>query len=79
MTLYSRITRIITMVMRSMMYTVFILPISPLVPPNTTALLSSIVVKVKAEHGGGLSPVVTGQLHTPVHAVSEKENQASYY
>ena len=40
-------------------------PCSPLFPPNSTALLSSIAVKVKAEHGGGLSPVVAGQLHTP--------------
>ena len=55
------------------MYTVFILPISPLNPPNTTALLSSIAVKVKPEHGRGLYPVVTGQLHTPVlYAVIEK-------
>ena len=34
-------------------------------PPNSTALLSSIAVKVKSEHGGGFSPVVAGQLHTP--------------
>ena len=54
------------------MYTLFILPISILNPPNTTALLSSTAVKVKAEHGGGLSPVVAGQLHTPVHVVREK-------
>ena len=52
-----------------MLYTLFILPSSPLIPPNITALLSSTVVKVKPEHGGGLSPVVAGQLHTPVHTV----------
>ena len=52
-----------------MIYTEFILPISPCFPPNITALLSSTVVNVKAEHGGGGSPVVAGQLHTPVHAV----------
>ena len=40
-------------------------PCSPLYPPNSTALLSSIAVKVKAARGGGLSPVVAGQLHTP--------------
>ena len=34
-------------------------------PPNTTALLSSTAVKVRSEHGGGLSPVVAGQLHIP--------------
>ena len=38
---------------------------SSLYPPNTTALLSSTAVKAKYAHGGGLSPVVTGQLHTP--------------
>ena len=50
------------------MYTLFILP-SFTFPPNITALLSSTAVSVKAEHGGGLSPVVAGQLHTPVHTV----------
>ena len=56
------------------MYTKFILPISPFFPPNITALLSSTAVKVKWEHGGGLSPVVAGQLHTPVDACSESNN-----
>ena len=50
------------------MYTLFIVP-SALFPPNITALLSSTAVKVTAEHGGGLSPVVAGQLHPPVHTV----------
>ena len=30
-----------------------------------TALLWSTEVNVNAAHGGGLSPVVTGELHTP--------------
>ena len=51
------------------MYTLFILSSFVLNPPNITALLSSTEVKVKWEHGGGLSPVVAGQLHTPVHTV----------
>ena len=46
--LYKDLDNIIsTMVMRSMMYTVSIRLISRLNPPNTTALLSSIAVKVK--------------------------------
>ena len=48
------------------MYTLFISSISILNPPNTTALLSSTAVNVKAEHGGGLSP------HTYIHAAREK-------
>ena len=36
-----------------------------------TALLSSTAVKVKCEHGGGLSPVVAGQLHTPAVEIEE--------
>ena len=36
-----------------------------------TALLSSTAVKVKLEHGGGLSPVVAGQLHTPAVEIEE--------
>ena len=40
----------------------------PLNPPNMIALLSSMVVNVWQEHGGGLSPVVTGQLHTPIYS-----------
>ena len=36
-----------------------------------TALLSSTTVKVKYEHGGGLSPVVAGQLHTPAVEIEE--------
>ena len=43
----------------------------PVLPPNMTALLSSTAVKVRPVHGGGLSPVVAGQLHTP--AVEEIE------
>ena len=46
-------------------------PCSPLTPPNTTALLSSTSVKVRPEHGGGLSPVVAGQLHTPAVEIEE--------
>ena len=30
-----------------------------------TALLSPTAVKVRLEHGGGLFPVVAGQLHMP--------------
>ena len=48
-----------------MMKTSFIRPCSSFPPPNQTALLSSTAVKVRPEHGGGLSPVVAGQLHTP--------------
>ena len=51
------------------MYTLFILSSFALNPPNITVLLSSTAVKVKWEHGGGLSPVVAGQLHTPAHTV----------
>ena len=36
-----------------------------------TALLSSTTVKVKLEHGGGPSPVVAGQLHTPAVEIEE--------
>ena len=36
-----------------------------------TALLSSTAVKVKTAHGGGLSPVVAGQLHTPAVEIEE--------
>ena len=46
-------------------------PCSSLYPPNTTALLSSTAVKVKYAHGGGLSPVVAGQLHTPAVEIEE--------
>ena len=53
------------------MYTSFIRPFSPFPPPNMTALLSSTAVKVKCEHGGGLSPVVAGQLHTPAVEIEE--------
>ena len=42
-----------------------------LYPPNTTALLSSTAVKVRQSHGGGLSPVVAGQLHTPAVEIEE--------
>ena len=51
------------------MYTLFILSSFTIYPPNITALLSSTAVKVKLENGGGLSPVVAGQLHTPAHTV----------
>ena len=56
-----------------MMKTSFIRPCSSmtLYPPNKTALLSSTAVKVRAEHGGGLSPVVAGQLHTPAVEIEE--------
>ena len=54
-----------------MMKTSFICPCSVLDPPNKTALLSSTAVKVKTEHGEGLSPVVAGQLHTPAVEIEE--------
>ena len=54
-----------------MIYTSFIGPFSPFPPPNMTALLSSTAVKVKSEHGGGLFPVVAGQLHTPAVEIEE--------
>ena len=53
------------------MYASFIWPFSLLYPPNMTALLSSTAVKVKPEHGGGLSPVVAGELHTPAVEIEE--------
>ena len=53
------------------MYTSFILPFSPFHPPNMTALLSSTAVKVKPAHGGGLAPVVAGQLHIPAVEIEE--------
>ena len=46
-------------------------PCSSLYPPNMTALLSSTAVKVSHAHGGGLSPVVAGQLHTPAAEIEE--------
>ena len=53
------------------MKTSFILPCCPLYPPNKTALLSSTAVKLRAEHGGGRSPVVAGHLHTPAVETEE--------
>ena len=53
------------------MYTSFIRPFSPFLPPNMTALLSSTTVKVEPAHGGGLSPVVAGQLHIPAVEIEE--------
>ena len=35
------------------------------------ALLSSTAMKIKPAHGGGLSPVVAGQLHTPAVDIEE--------
>ena len=46
-------------------------PCSPLPPPKMTALLLSTAVKVRPAHGGGLSPVVAGQLHTPAVEIEE--------
>ena len=54
-----------------MMKTSFIRSLSVLYPPNKTALLPSNAVKVRAEHGGGLSPVVAGQVHTPAVEIEE--------
>ena len=56
---------------RSMMKISLIRPCSLLNPPNKTALLSSTVVKVRPAHGGGLSPVVAGQLHTPAVEIED--------
>ena len=67
--------RLNTIAERSMMKTSFIWPCSPLDPPNTTALLSSTAVKVWLLHGGGLSPVVAGQLHTPAVKIEETIKQ----
>ena len=53
------------------MYTSLIRPFFPFIPPNITALLSSTAVKVKPAHGGGLSPVVAGQLHIPAVDIEE--------
>lgn len=38
---------------------------SALLPPNSIALLSSTEVKVNVLHGGGRSPVTSGELHVP--------------
>ena len=57
------------------MKTSFIRPCSPFRPPNMTALLSSTAVKVWPVHGGGLSPVVAGQLHTPAVKIEETIKQ----
>lgn len=48
------------------MKTSFVRSLSPVLPPNTTALLSSTAVKVQNEDGGGLSPVVAGELHASI-------------
>lgn len=47
------------------MWTLFIRPCSGEYPANITALLWSIEVKEKPAHGGGFSPVVAEELHTP--------------
>ena len=47
------------------MNTLFIWPCSPFHPPKSTARLLSTAVKVRSEQGGGISPVVTGQLQAP--------------
>ena len=45
-----------------------------------TALLSSMEVKEKVAHGGGLSPVAAGELHTPaVPYQSEEWEQGQQY
>ena len=48
------------------MYVSFIVPCSLFHPPNITALLLSVEVREKSAHGGGLSPVVSGENHTSV-------------
>jgi len=49
-----------------MMYTSLIMSlVFALNPPNRTALLLSMEVREKSAHGGGLSPVVAGEVHTP--------------
>ena len=53
-------------------------PLSPILPPNMTALLSSTAVKVKPEHGGGLSPVVAGQLHTSGVEIEQTVKEHQY-
>ena len=54
----------LTMAYMSMMYTSLYRPVDEY-PPNSTALLWTTLVKEKREHGGGLLPVVGGELHTP--------------
>ena len=34
-------------------------------PPNITAWSSSVIVRVKAEQGGGLDPFIEGEDHSP--------------
>ena len=66
--------RLNTIAERSMMKTSFIRPCFPLNPPNTTALLSFTAV-MWLLHGGGISPVVAGQLHTPAVKIEETIKQ----
>ena len=54
----------LTMACRPMMYTSLYRPVDE-PPPNNTALLWTTLVKENWEHGGGLVPVVGGELHTP--------------
>ena len=42
------------------------MPWSPFPPPNRTALLLPMEVREKPAHGGGLSPVMSGEIHTSV-------------
>ena len=42
------------------------MPCSPFSPPNRTALLLSMEVREKPAHGGGLSPVMSGEIQAPV-------------
>ena len=54
----------LTMVCRSMMYTSLLHPADK-PPPNSTAMCRSIMVRDVPESGGGLVPVVGGELHRP--------------
>ena len=56
--------------MSSTYVSLVLLPVSP---PNTTALWSSIFVKVCQASGGGLSPVATLFSHTPAGTVTEQK------
>jgi len=47
------------------MYTSLTLPCGGCFPPKKTACCLLIAVNVKAEHGGGLGPVVGGEAHLP--------------
>ena len=54
------------MVWKSIRYiSEIIIRCSPFHPPNMRALYSSMLVRVKAAHGGGLAALMAGEDQTP--------------